>query len=285
VKSQNQIKAKALDISVRLLEALITRRYLNRISGYLYWRTRGENLDDPERNGEYFSLGIMLRKICSPNGVYVDVGANMGDWSYRVSKICNDSRIVAFEPASDNFEFLTKRFKSQENVTPINCAVSDTIGLCTIVIGGELSGSNSVYRSNLEIVDKVEETNCVSLDAFAKENGFREIEYIKIDVEGHELSVLKGATEILSLNSVRFLQWEYNKTWLASKSSLKEVFELLQKFNYQILKLRQSDCLHYPSYTIALDNYCYSNWIAVRSNEFDRMSKHIKIISMSNESW
>lgn len=285
MRTENQFKAKCLDVTMAGLEAVLGRRLLNRLGGFVYWRTRGENLDDPERNGEYRTLDTIMGRLLGSRPVALDVGANIGDWAERFVRTTDGGRVFAFEPVSDTFRAISTRFAAEPRVECVNAAVSDQPGRCEIRVGGALSGSNSIYAMPGEACLRVETITAVSGDAFVAERNLRTIDFLKIDVEGHEVGVLRGFRRAIAERRIRFIQWEYNKTWIPAHVSLRDVFELLGAAGYRLCKLRPRGLLWYAHYDRTLDNFCYSNWIAVAEADFAALRAQVRVADDTAGDW
>ena len=285
MRTKNQLKGKLLDLTMAGLEGVLGRRLLNRVGAYVYWRTRCENLDDPERNGEYRTLDVIMRRLLGPRPVALDAGANIGDWSERFVRTTDGGRVFAFEPVADTFHALRTRFAAEPKVECVNAALSDQPGRCEIRVTGTLSGSNSVYAMPGETGVRVESIAAISGDAFLTERGVRSVDFLKIDVEGHEVAVLRGFQQTIAERRIRFIQWEYNKTWIPAHVSLRDVFSLLEPAGYCLCKLRPRGLLWYPRYDRTLDNFCYSNWVAVAQSDFTALRACVRIIDDTAGDW
>jgi FkbM family methyltransferase len=271
-------KAKCLDATSAGLEAVFGRRFLNRVAGYVYLRTRGEHLFDPERNGEYHTLDAIARHMLPPGAVALDVGANIGDWSERFLRVAPGGRVLSFEPVSDTFQALRGRFASEPRAECVNAAVSDREGTCDVRVSGERWGSNSIYEVPGETCTRVETVRTIAGDALMAGRGLARVDFVKIDVEGHELRVLRGFRQAIAGQRIRFLQWEYNDTWIPACGSLREVFALLAPAGYRLCKLRQRGLLHYSHHELGLETFRYSNWLAVADPDFAALRRHVRIL-------
>lgn len=119
----------------------------------------------------------------------VDVGSNVGNHAYFFKNICNAERVLCFEPLPDNFALLEKNCP--------NCELHRE-GLSSEERTGHIqmtdpldqnSGTAKISASGTEVLLK-------TLDSYKLPN----VSFIKIDVEGHELEVLKGAVETINTN-------------------------------------------------------------------------------------
>lgn len=128
-----------------------------------------------------------------------DVGANVGCTSILFGSVAN--RVVAFEPSPTTFEFLKKNIRSagQGNIELQNCALGAQPGESRLTFApSNRSGGFVSDRINASAghVDEVIRVN--TLDAAAREAHVENVDFIKIDVEGFEKSVLEGSRHVLA---------------------------------------------------------------------------------------
>jgi FkbM family methyltransferase len=139
-----------------------------------------------------------LHEWVSAGDWVIDAGANVGNYSGRLSQLVGQGgRVFAFEPVAETFELLTANMARLplRNVSLFNAAVSDQPGVqgMTVPVGdGELENR---YMARLTPEAASDFTvMCVTVDSLQLP---RPIRFIKIDVEGHELSALKGMRQLL----------------------------------------------------------------------------------------
>ena len=148
-------------------------------------------------NGKTFYENSILKKLQSyikENAVILDIGANIGNHSVYWAVKANAKRIYSFEPVQDTFKILKKNIEINELTDKVKIF---NIGLSNEKINGSIShydpsniGGTSIKQDlngNL-VLDK--------LDNIEIEEGA--IDFVKIDVEGHELEVFQGARETLT---------------------------------------------------------------------------------------
>jgi FkbM family methyltransferase len=141
-----------------------------------------------------------LVEALGPNDIAVDVGANKGNHILWLSRSVPHGRVVAFEPQPALADYLCRAVCALNfrNVTIESAAVSDHAGKMILHIpGAGDSPGASLERAvaSFETCRDVE-VPVVTLDEYFKETKAR-ISAIKVDVEGHELSVFRGAKDIL----------------------------------------------------------------------------------------
>ena len=142
-----------------------------------------------------------LVESLSPDETVIDVGANKGSYFWALSRAVPKGRVVAFEPQPVLVEYLREAcsLAGLSNVTIVSGGVSNAAGTLKLAIPG--TGESSPGASFEAAVSSREdcrfiEVPVVTLDDFFKDEGAR-IGALKVDVEGHELAVLKGASNII----------------------------------------------------------------------------------------
>ena len=150
-----------------------------------YFKFRGIDQYQPEVREQ--SL-----KLIKNNRVAIDIGANIGFWGRDLCKEFNHCHF--FEPFPQNIECLIKNLEEYNNKTIHPFALSDTIGEAELYFSPKAIGDSSLHKED-HLTKKVY-IQKKKLDDFELEN----IDYIKIDVQNHELEVLKGGAETLRSN-------------------------------------------------------------------------------------
>jgi len=180
------------------------------------------------RNGELHLMKDIFRHLSCLT--VFDVGANIGEWTELALRINPNLNIHCFEPSSITFKKLKSRnFKG--NIIYNNFGLSSTTKQKKLYIFGECDGKNSLHiRSGLEEgwglkeQQTTETVKLETLDKYCNQYGIQEIDFMKLDVEGHEFEVLRGATEMISKFKIKRIQFEYGRSHIASRVFLKDFF-------------------------------------------------------------
>ncbi len=186
---------------------------------------------------------ILEHNFTPKNGdTVIDVGAHIGPYTLKASKwVGSNGKVVAIEAAPDNFDILNRNIQLNKltNVIALNYAAyskQDKIKLFLPSKAEELSYTkyNTIMTERVYNEKKFVEIDANTLDYLLQSNGIKhEVNWIKIDVEGAEYEVLKGAKNILSKsNNISLLVEIHN---LSENTNLNEpIKEFLNSYNFKI---------------------------------------------------
>lgn len=146
-------------------------------------------------------IAKQIKNILPKDGVFIDIGANIGYHSLLASKILSGGgHIYSFEPQHSIYLQLLKSVEKNnlKNITVYNTALSDRVGSETLYIREENSGGSTLL--SLPVMESFQVGSRVSvelatLDSFLE--NFPSVDLIKIDVEGYEYEVFRGAQKLL----------------------------------------------------------------------------------------
>lgn len=160
----------------------------------------------------------LLEKVLRPGMTVVDVGANHGLFTIEALEFIRPGgRVHAFEPAPATRELFETNLKAngmEADVRTFSAAVGAAPGEARLRIHDEWSGLNTLAARDITWLgrelkaDRIVSVPIVTLDAHAAEQGLDRIDFLKIDVEGFELDVLKGARGLLDAGRVGFVMLE-----------------------------------------------------------------------------
>ena len=146
----------------------------------------------PIRNVSAFFDGIKSIIFCNQyhvelihDGVIVDAGANMGIFSVFVAIKHPNATILAFEPTPLIFEALQENVKYYPNIKAFNCGLGEKQGKASLVINDRFFSSNHIGEGGIPVdIQTIDGLNT-------------RVDFLKIDTEGYEANILKGATETI----------------------------------------------------------------------------------------
>lgn len=191
---------------------------------------------------------VNLTKVIKEDFLVYDIGANIGYYTIVLSDMLKAGKVISFEPDKDNLKYLKKNItmNSLQNVVIVNKAVSDEEKESKFykdINTGRTSSieSKAWHPTATKIREEIVQT--ITLNQAAMTFGIPK--FIKCDVEGHEVAVLNGASEILPHKPILFLEVKEENRYL--------VFNILKKFKYDIYDAEKS--LEYQHEPLKFINY------------------------------
>jgi FkbM family methyltransferase len=251
----------------RVYLSVMRRRYMIKFNDLvlkLALRARGfNNFRNLNESGERYFIDALLRplnpKLC------VDVGANVGDYSEELLN-ATASNVIAFEPLTICQPSLSRiQLQHPSRLTVIQKAVSDKDGTAQIHFdaGATAHASLSEDVKQISYVNNGTSTTVetIALDSYFESNSGAPIDLLKIDTEGFEFEVLRGAQKLIANNPPRIIQIEFNLHQLFRNQSLLTLSKLLP--GYLVYQLCDGRIVRRdPSDTYA-NIFQFSNYIFV----------------------
>lgn len=190
-------------------------------------------------------------------GIVLDVGANIGEYTENVIRLVGNLKVFCFEPGPKIFLKLKDRLGGNSNCFLYNLACgkgNEFVELHDFDAGLNYDGAHaSLFKETLDEVNKNKYkllknvVKCVKLDDFIAENHIKQVDLLKIDVEGAELDVLKGVEDSLRRGIIHAVQFEFNFCNTESGHHFKDFFVFFKDFNlFRILP---------TGYLLPLNNY------------------------------
>jgi FkbM family methyltransferase len=201
---------------------------------------------------DYFNTGFYERGyinwICEnfvkPDKNVIDIGAHIGWYTLDMASKCN--HVYSFECSPKSFNYLCANIALNSldyKVTKYNCALSNNEGITQYYIRDPKDGGGNGI-SKFEY-DNIHQTPSIdvpikTLDSFELKN----VNFIKIDVEGHEKEVLQGSIQTIINNNypkILFESWDEHqeKNGIPAIKLKQELFEYIYSLGYKIIKVGQ----------------------------------------------
>jgi FkbM family methyltransferase len=225
------------------------------------------NYENTRVSGEQWFLARYLDR--HPDATIVDVGANVGRYAEMVRTLAPLARIIAIEPHPGSFEKLA-RTSQAIGAEALLTAVGAEVGEVAIYDYTDADGSEhaSLYR---EVIEKIHgrpavshKVPCEPLDQIAGRLALPSIGLLKIDTEGHELAVLKGAKGLIEASKIDAIQFEFNEMNVISRTFLFDFMEHLP--NYRFYRLLPDSAIRLHPYSPRfMEIFAYQNLVCVRS--------------------
>lgn len=195
------------------------------------------NYENDIVSGEKSFIKFLKAENRLHTGVILDVGANIGNYSVMLRHHGITLPIFAFEPHPVAFQKLTA-IAADHNFTAVPKGMGEESGNATIYDYQGDGGSEhaSMYKGVIEHLHQGKAEAVVisltTIDEFVAENAISKIALLKIDTEGHELSVLKGAKQTLSSGVAEIIQIEFNEMNIISKIFFRDIVDELPDYDF-----------------------------------------------------
>lgn len=212
--------------------------------------------------GVDFKEDLIYKFGVNPKIVF-DIGANYGQTAVHYHEIFNDADIYSFEPVKKSFLKLENETKKLNNITCFNIAFGEEKNEVEIYLHDE---SNSQLNS-LKVTDdskintSLKETIKVdTLNNFVLEKNIKQIDLLKIDTEGFELEVLKGASNLLKNKQIKAVLCEVALSKRNTRNTqLNDIINLLDEYDYFLVGLYDTNVNYYKK------GLAYSNALFIQN--------------------
>ena len=195
-----------------------------------------------------------------------DVGANKGYWSKYCYNYFPKSNFYLFEITPSRIKILKKIKNTKFNI--YNFGLSNQKKISYFYDYNSLDGENSFFNTRPEIFHKKRKCRFVEGNSFCKKKNIKNIDFLKIDVEGMEHEVMLGFDKMIKKKKIKIIQFEYTIANSISKIMLKDIFDLFDKHDYLIGKLTVRGVKFFKIFKNEMNNfYSGPNYIACPKNQ------------------
>lgn len=196
-------------------------------------------------NGEFPMLEFLMARL-APGDCFYDIGAEVGWYTVFLAKAVGEKgRVIAFEPQADNYGRMLENVKLNElhNVQAFRLAVSDRDG--SAILQTRDGSAGRIVTSGKGPQISQEHVQIVHGDRFIESQILNSPKAVKIDVEGHEYSVLQGLNRTLSRPSCGVVCCEIHPRFLPQTLKLEDFLSLLRSVGLSEIQIHpRGDDLH-----------------------------------------
>lgn len=196
----------------------------------------------------------------------IDVGGNVGEYTAELRRRNPALEIHTFEPSATNIKKLNARFKDDSLVKLVPLALSDEAGLATLFSNEPGSGMGSLTQRKLDHFDIAFDTNetvkTIRFEDYWKAQlNSRRVDMVKIDIEGHELTALKGFGSALPATKV--IQFEFGGTDIDTRTFFQDFWYLFKDEGFSIFRMTPFGLQRITNYTERDECFVFTNFVAV----------------------
>ena len=221
-------------------------------------------------SGEFYLVRKLLPQLFSDKTdlVFFDVGANEGNYSETLLSSFPSASVYSFEPHKKTFQRLEARLAGRAKV--FNYGLGESAGILQLFDVGDDAGTShaSLYAEVISDIHHqptlASEVEIKVLDEIIGELGVGRIDFLKIDTEGNELSVLKGVSRLLVEGRVGIIHFEFNEMNVVSGCFMREFVQLLG--NYRLFRLLPNALLEIKGMPVLTDIFGFQNIVAIPCN-------------------
>ncbi len=218
---------------------------------------------------------VLVRRLLElklPEVTIFDVGANQGQFSDLILSGLKDQinfKIHSFEPSKYSFEKLAEKLASSGNVILNNFGLGKKEETAELFYEKEGSGLASLTKRNLSHFNidfnKSEIIQIKTLDSYCASKNIKNIDLLKVDVEGHEMEVLEGAIEMFEKKVIRMVSFEFGGCNIDTRTYYQDFFYFFRTLEMEIYRITPSGRLiPMGSYQEFQEQFRTTNFLAVR---------------------
>lgn len=190
----------------------------------------------------------LLNKILSNGMNVIDVGANIGLYSLLFGKKIGDKgKVFSFEPSPEAFYRLKQNVNLNQlkNIKIYNIGLSDRITKSKFYLCEDDAYNSLGTKPMMPIINEIE-IELTTIDEFLKKENIKNIDLIKIDTEGADYLILKGAEKLLESEKAPILFCEYNRAVEGGfLHKTEDMYYFLVKMGYEIFEIKKGKLLKF----------------------------------------
>lgn len=177
---------------------------------------------------------VLLDDVAEP--ILFDVGANIGQTALAMLTAFRSPRILAFEPSPSTVEVLRQAVSGRPNVTVEALALGDTKGFLPFHVIQECSVNDSLLAPTGNAGGKTIRVQTETIDEYCHRRGIESIDLLKIDAQGYDLRVLKGARRMLDARRVRLYSCEaIFQQMYEGQATLQDLLSFADEVGYKLM--------------------------------------------------
>lgn len=198
-----------------------------------------------------------------------DVGANVGNWTKMALREFPGAYVHSFEVVPSTYKQLQEKASGNKAVTLNNLGLSDNKGSIEVFYDEHhhaIATSVPEFSEHFHGYRPIRATLPVLTgDEYCRSKGITHIDFLKIDVEGHEPNVLKGFKDMLAAGAIDIIQFEYGYINIDTKFLLKDFHVFLESFGMKLGKIYPT-YVHFREYKHFHEDFFGPNYLAVRAD-------------------
>jgi FkbM family methyltransferase len=221
-------------------------------------------------SGEKWVLNYLASKN-ENSAVILDGGANVGNYALMAESIFakhgRPVKIFSFEPSAATFLALQKNIGRSQNIVPVNSGLGETQGRANLYSDKQGSGLASVYNRDLPgsslKFSPSEQITLTSIDKFCADKQISVIDFLKLDIEGHEMAALRGSSVMLKRRAITAIQFEFGGADIDARVFFKDFYNLLSP-DFNLYRILQNGLYPLKYYRETDEVFITTNFLAIK---------------------
>jgi FkbM family methyltransferase len=208
----------------------------------------------------------ILQLLGSAPTLMVDIGGNIGDYTAELRRLHPQAEIHVFEPAAINIERLTTRFAADPQITLVPRAVSESASSAVLFSNAPGSGLASLSKRRLDhfniAFDVTETIQTIRFeDYWHTVLGGRELDLVKLDIEGHELAALRGFGD--AIRHTKVIQFEFGGSNIDTRTFFQDFWYFFAGCEFDLYRITPGGAVKLNFYSERDECFVTTNYIAV----------------------
>jgi FkbM family methyltransferase len=219
--------------------------------------------------GNMYSSGELsgFNLITADTPVLFDVGGHVGEYTVEFLKRFPRGRSCIFEPSASHLALLRQRLGGRPEVQIFPLGLGGETGQLPLYKDQDISGLASLSKRRLQHfgikMEQVETVTIGTVDMIVEEADLTTIELMKVDVQGHDLSVLRGASKAMERGIIKLAQFEFGGCNLDSRTNPEDFYYFFKTCDFAIGLIQPSDRIQIiDRYDEFYEQYRTTNFVA-----------------------
>jgi len=264
------MKRHVIKLLKRLFDSRRGQNFLRKVHLLVLYLQNYGLSGECDMSGEMNIIRRMSKELSKKNNAVIfDVGANVGKYTLAINEeMTNSYKAYCFEPSPSTFKALQKNTEGIKNINCVNLGLGETTESTVLYFNSESNTQSSVIKRDMShwgesynLVNE-ERINITTLELFCKQENIDFIDFMKVDVEGYEMSMFRGAQEMIKNKKIGTIQFELGVASVDGKYFFKDVFYLLNE-NYRIYRITMKNLFEIKSYSELYEVFLTTNYLAI----------------------
>ncbi len=212
-------------------------------------------------------INACLSLLRTKPNIFIDIGANKGLYTQGVLNEIGSIEAHVFEPSELNYKILKDKFSFSNKIKINKIALSNSTSKAKLFSDIPGSGLGSLTKRRLDHfdieMDNEEEVDLIRFDEYWNKNSTI-IDYVKIDVEGHELDVLEGFGQLIL--KTKLIQFEFGGCNIDTRTYFQDFWYFFRERNFIIYRITPRGFLPIPIYKEKYEFFQTTNYIALNKS-------------------